>query len=469
MNGVKKVIDGILPVTTTQAVYIDGTNRTLQDAIDNGEITGSATVSVNESNLVWDLFMQCGAVKFKRIDLLTGEVEIGVNDSVLFKEGVIRAMIVAMANGTAKNAGSSFGIATTTESYTLQSGESLIYDSSTNSCSVSTSYVTNATKKLLAYNNGGRITGGVFAPYFDRYCHLYKDKEGLIDLEEIGGHQGYFHSMFVYNDKLVTLEVPSMGYCKVYDLSNFDNNKTITYMSQFSLSLKPTNASNEEYEIRMVACDYSDNNQALLMGNSTNNGAESQMEGYIFYDIDTWISSSEQITFDNCGSYTKIEFTDDLLINHAIAKMCWDRSSNNCAWLTTGNAKYIFRILLGKGTNQLENGVYSYISDDKFNGTYKILSYWVNQIYDYGCKDLVMANGGIIYPIKRTDGGFYFQKIYLQSDGNTSIKVERFIYDPIADDGTHAISGSPEGITIYKNKLIMGHASYPKFYIHDLI
>ena len=40
MRAEKKVIDGIIPVTTTNAVYLDGTNKTLQEAIDNGELGG---------------------------------------------------------------------------------------------------------------------------------------------------------------------------------------------------------------------------------------------------------------------------------------------------------------------------------------------------------------------------------------------------------------------------------------------
>ena len=37
MDAERKVIAGLFPVTTTKAVYIDGTNKTLQEAINNGE------------------------------------------------------------------------------------------------------------------------------------------------------------------------------------------------------------------------------------------------------------------------------------------------------------------------------------------------------------------------------------------------------------------------------------------------
>ena len=47
MNGIIKKIKDIFPVTTTKAVYIDGTNKTLQEAIDNGEIGGNTTATTS--------------------------------------------------------------------------------------------------------------------------------------------------------------------------------------------------------------------------------------------------------------------------------------------------------------------------------------------------------------------------------------------------------------------------------------
>ena len=45
MQGLIKKIQGIFPVTTTKAVYMDGTSETLQEAIDNGEIGGKIDLS----------------------------------------------------------------------------------------------------------------------------------------------------------------------------------------------------------------------------------------------------------------------------------------------------------------------------------------------------------------------------------------------------------------------------------------
>ena len=465
MDAERKVIEGVLPVTTTKAVFIDGTAKTLQEAIDNGELGGSSNVDIDQSNLIWDIFMQNGSISFPRIDLFTKEIDIQL-DSMAPSDYAIRLMPVIMANGTTKTAASSLGLTTATDIYTLQNGESLVYDSSTNTTQITTSFVTNGSKKLLAYNNAGNITAGLFKPFFERHFHMYIDKYLNVNMATVP-NVNYFHSMFVIGDKLVTLEVSSLGGSNVYDLSNFENDNTITHLSSFQVEFLGTNADGSEYEYRLVAADYSEENQALVFGNSISLGNVDNMIARIFYDVEDWFDSTETINFENCGTNTTVTFDDELLGSLKQAKICWDTTSSNCLWLTAENGLYIFRILLGKGSNQLENGDYVYIDDNKFNGTYKILSYWYDQIHDFGCKDLVHTNGSIIYPIKKVTGGIYFQKVQLCHDGNTSVRVERFHYNPIDDSGNPSIAGSPEGIVYYKGKLIMGHASYKNFYIID--
>ena len=466
MDAERKVINGVFPVTTTKAVFIDGTGKTLQEAIDNGELGGgNANVDIDQSNLIWDIFMQNGSVSFPRKDLITKEVDIKL-DSSAPTDHALRLMPVIMANGTTKAAANSFGLLSATEKYTLKNGESLIYDSATNQTQVSTSFITNGSKKLLAYNNAGVIAAGLFKDCFERHYHAYIDRYLNINMTTVP-NVSYFHSMFVMGNKLVTLEVSSLGKSNVYDLSNFENDNTITHSGSFQVEFLGTNSNGSEFEYRLVASDYSEEHQALVFGNSTALGVPDNMNARIFYEVEDWFNSKETINFDNCGTNTLVTFDDELLGSLKQAKVCWDTSSSNCLWLTAENGLYIFRILLGKGSNRLENGDYVYIDDNKFNGTYKILSCWRNQIHDYGCKDLTFANGCIIHPIKKTTGGIYFQKVQLCHDNNTSVRVERFLYNPVDENGTSLILGSPEGIVYYKGKLIIGHASYKNFYIID--
>ena len=344
--------------------------------------------------------MQNGSISFPRIDLFTKEIDIQL-DRLSPTDQVLRLMPVIMANGTTKSPASSLGLTTYSDIYTLRNGESLVYDSSTNATQITTSFVTNGSKKLLAYNNSGNIAAGLFKPFFERHFHMYIDKYLNVNMTPIPS-VGFFHSMFVMGNKLVTLEVSSLGNSNVYDLSNLDSN-AINHIGSFRVEFLGTNSNGDEYELRLVAADYSEENQALVFGNSIG-GADSPpdyIEAHIFYEVENWLDSTETINYGNCGSFTKVIFNDDLLSTFSQGKVCWDKSSSNCLWLTTNDGKRFFRILLGKGTNQLENGVYSYIDNDKFNGTYKILSYWYNQMHFFGCKDLVHANGYIIHPLKK--------------------------------------------------------------------
>ena len=56
MDAERKVINGLFPVTTTKAVYIDGTNKTLQEAINNGEICGEKYTRILIPSCVFILF-----------------------------------------------------------------------------------------------------------------------------------------------------------------------------------------------------------------------------------------------------------------------------------------------------------------------------------------------------------------------------------------------------------------------------
>ena len=111
MDAERKVIEGVLPVTTTKAVFIDGTSKTLQEAIDNGELGGNANVDIDQSNLIWDIFMQNGSISFPRIDLFTKEIDIQLDKSAPTNHA-IRSMPVIMADGTTKASASSLGLVT---------------------------------------------------------------------------------------------------------------------------------------------------------------------------------------------------------------------------------------------------------------------------------------------------------------------------------------------------------------------
>lgn len=65
MNGIIRKIMGIFPVTTTKAVYMDGTSKTLKEAIDSGEFGGTKEVSVSGRGMV-NFALRSGKIKVRK-------------------------------------------------------------------------------------------------------------------------------------------------------------------------------------------------------------------------------------------------------------------------------------------------------------------------------------------------------------------------------------------------------------------
>ena len=61
-------------------------------------------------------------------------------------------------------------------------------------------------------------------------------------------------------------------------------------------------------------------------------------------------------------------------------------------YLTRNNRAYCHKILLGVGTNKLENGIYEYNEGKRYNGTYKIIQTF-DESNPGGTKDIQYYNG----------------------------------------------------------------------------
>ena len=441
MNGHKKVIKDIIPVTTTKAVYIDGTNKTLQEAIDNGELGGGVT---STNNFVTSAYVRCGSVIFD-VDSSTKTVTINQDT----KYNTARIVDVYMSNGGVYN------YVLPENGFSLKDGEAAMYKNGSELTIVNGAIVVNYNDVLLAYNFGGRITEGILAPIFAKQ----EKTPGYLRARTIGMEEILkdptnlsLHSMFVYNNKLVTLECNSLGNSYVLDLATMKREKS------FRVDFTKQNEAGEDYEFRLVASDYKYN--ALVFGNSTSTGREDVAFGYIFYEVSNWFDSAETITFANCGSYTSLDFTE-IHINDGTdygIKMCWGER-DDIVYISQKDLKYCHKILLGKGTNQLEKGVYDSDTSKTYNGTYRVIKTYYNPNRDLGgCKDLEYYNGSLLYSIKYVFGGLRVHRAYL-NDLTDTIEVELLVYDPIDSNGNHEIAGSPEGIVIYNDHVYLGHTT----------
>lgn len=458
MNGEKKVIEGILPVTTTKAVYIDGTNKTLHEAINNGEFGGSSA-GTPVSNFIVDAFMLVNDVIFT-INDTTKDITVKLNKKLTLN----RIMVVSWSNGTSTQE--------TFQDGTVIPNNTALYWDSVNGFSTepfSSGIKTGYNKILVGLNHYGRITGGILEPIwskYNKYTHqAIFEVERYINMEEIKPLvKKTLHSMIVVGDELWTLECFEEGNfngnCEVYSLPD------LTHKSTFYQNIKPPKADGSVINLRLVCADYNGTNDCLLLGSGTADGSDSNnMEAYILYNasnLKTYTSNEDPITLDNVSN-TVIDFhKDGLFGEEAItAKLVWSELED-IIYLTHNNLQFCHKIQLGVGTNKLEYGTYNYDESKRYNGTFRIIQTFAQAYPEIGNKDIQYYNGYLYYPVKYTEGGYRIYKTCLKHDG--TMNHEMLIYDPIKNNGTHAINGSPEGIVIYKGQVIAAHATPGIFY-----
>lgn len=461
MDAKRKVIENIFPITTTKAVYIDGTGKTLQEAIDNGEIGSGSTVTT-ASNFIVDAFLLVNDIIFTK-DSATKDITLTLNTKITLN----RIIVVCFSNGLA----SQIGIATGT---VIPNNTALYWDPTNNyttqpfSAGIKASY----NKILIGLNYGGRITAGLLRPVWDKYykytAYAIFDKERYISMEEVSRENNRtMHSMVTVGDELWTFECYKEGEfngsCHVYSLPD------LTYKSTFYQKIKPPKSDGTVINLRLVCADYNSTHDCLLIGSGTADGSdENNMEAYIFYNVSnlkTFTNINNPITLDNTSNTTLDFHTDGVFPNGSItAKLVWSELPD-VVYLTHDDLEYCHKILLGVGTNKLEHGTYNYVEGKRYNGTWKLIQTFKQEDPEVGNKDVQYYNGYLYYPVKYTKGGYRIYKTCLRHDG--TMNHEMLIYDPVASDGSHTITGSPEGFVIYKGKMICSHATFGTFYIAD--
>lgn len=449
----------------------------LYDLNGNVIVTGGANadVTINEKTLINDAYMYTGSVNFK-----VDAVSLAITLTLDTRHTLNRILRVYYASGGAGQG--TIGMMVGGDSITIENGQMLYYDGSSNTATVTTLGGITGNQVLIAVNIGGRITQGILAPLFAQQVHirpdrLFRVRPTIVTRNQRKGND-YLHSMFVVDDKLCTLEVASGGNAKVYDLTKLDTGD-LTAINSFPISIVDKDLDGNDYEFRLVCCDYSKEHEALVMGNSTTVSPtmNAHMRGFIFYDAKDWLNQTQEINFQTCGSYTMLDFSGKTDTSYSgfngldTAKIVWDEVNPNCLMVTQGNAYRVFRVLLGKGSNKFTYGTYSYIDDDKFNGTYEVVESWINFAYEYGAKDIVMRKGALWHPIKRANGGFWWQSDYMMENG--TIRIDQYVFDlRDSETGEHSYKVSPEGCVEYKDKLIMSFAeggeNIRTFLVYDL-
>lgn len=459
MEGFIKKIKGIFPITTTKAVYMDGTGKTLQQAIDNGELGGSAEAGVN---FITDVYLYVNDLIFTpnsdQSVTITKNADISLN----------RILCVCWSNGAKDNVSLVDNATGLSEPFTVPSQKALMWNRTEGFHLKDATYGVNVKydEVLFAFNVNGRITGGVAQPIWERYYPLRGnytfERERYVNCESVAHpSNASLHSMTVVGDKLFTLEcydgVDWGGEWHVYSLPDLEHEKTFT--TQFL----GTRSDGNPIYLRLVTADYNNDKQMLIFGSSTADNSDSDnLQAYVFYDAATWPDKGEIISFDNVP-YTLLDFSSSGLFDgQKTAKVIWAELPD-MIYLTTDSLRYCHKILLGVGTNQLENGTYAYDANKRYNGTWKLIKTFFQPIAPkHGNKDIQYYDGALYYTIKYQTGGIRLCKTMLRNDG--SMVTEMVNYDPLTANGEHEITASPEGVAVYDGEVITAHASKPYFY-----
>lgn len=405
MNGLIKKIKGIFPVTTTNAVYIDGTNKTLQEAINNKELGGTTTATTSGRGFV--------QIKLRGNTVIIEGIEpLGVNGTIRYSfppgdSDRMRRMYAWTPSGRNN--------AIELPDGELALNQALIYNFDTNTTRVETTSWGNVSlannEIILLYNdyatyNGRIITSGALAPYIVSY-----EQPGGIPVKEVpaynlGVGNGKSQGMFIIDDKMYLWGNSSddlaetAGECGVRTLNNVD-------ISGFKHFLGHMNAPS-----------YSASRDIMIVGNGSKiyDQTSLPMKGYICPNakaiFENRNAASPALTFTD---FNAIELDLSQFTGEFKAQLCWGDESTDFVFLMTNEHRIIRKLKLGKGAEDLGNGtIIPDCGENDYNGTYAVIQKWRTEHSDVvgGFK----YHNGCLYSAVKGDIGI--RKMELCSNGH---------------------------------------------------
>lgn len=406
MEGVIKKIDGKFPVTTTKAVYIDGTSKTLQDALDNKELGGSSEVSVNGRPFSIAIVLR-GKIKLtKDIGNLSNSTKwnYSVDNSI---SSQLNRLFVYTGGGSSKWVELTNG--------SIEHYQGLVYNVTSNTLTTKTGtwagISCSADELLLMYNHSGCLSG-LLSPYFDYGTDDggYKIKEIVAEkVSSIGSSQGIIViDNVVYSSSLAADDHSTYG-----KLGN--KNQNICHMN---------------------APEYNAEKDMLIVGNGSKVFSGLEMKGWIFPNFKSVFNNSASLEF-NVLDKIELSFTDTIFDGEYKAQLCFGYGDN--AYLATSDNRVIRKLKLCKGSVQGSYGTFVSRTDGGYNGTYNILGTWRSHKTDT-IGGMAFYKGSIYFGVK---GKYGIRKCIMKSDGY-------FDSEYIVIDG---FVGDMQGIAIYQDKV----------------
>lgn len=147
------------------------------------------------------------------------------------------------------------------------------------------------------------------------------------------------------------------------------------------------------------------NGRAIASGETdyTDQGAKL----YIFHDAADWYDAAANITFENCGDYDVIDVAG---LGYKIYGF-WG-TADDLVFVSCNLFQDVYLIQLGKGTVNMGGGVYAAADAGRYNGSYRIVKRWHNNL-----NSEFAAHGG----------QYYNGALYLATNDSSKCAVYRCI------------------------------------------
>lgn len=211
--------------------------------------------------------------------------------------------------------------------------------------------------------------------------------------------------------------------------------------------------------------DYCSQTDCLIMGNGGGSGNTEPNEFYVFPNAKD---------FKNQGNIV----LDEKAIKYDVSTLDWGKQVNvfwgesnrgkyNIAYAISNNGsnkRFIRKLLLGQGTNKLENGTFIEGKTGlEFNGTFKVLDTWTRDYVYLEFNNGTDWHDGIIYEAYG-DGALWWGEHELLDNGSIHTTNMR---DLVYDDTGEVLNVEPEGITIKNGHFHLGDVN-SNIYIYKL-
>ena len=343
MNGVIKKIKDIFPVTTTKAVYIDGTSKTLQDALNSGELSGGTTSTSGRG------YCQ---IKLRGSKVFISEVveSSSAHNKIKYTfptgdSNRLRRMYAYTPNAVIKNIEIPDGI--------LALNEALVYNFDNNTLSTKTGGWGNIqcanNEIILLYNDYSGCVGGALSPYIVDYSQSFVPV--LNKYFEVCSDRGngLSQGVFIIGD-----------YMYMFGASSDDRTTTLGSFDRYSLSDLNTIVHSGKHNLgHMNAPSYSSAKDMMIVGNGSKIYDQSSlpMEGYIFKNFKTVIENNpSNLVFENLD---KVILNFSQFAGEYKCQLCWGEENTDIVYLLTCENTIIRKLLLTKDASGNYTGEYT--------------------------------------------------------------------------------------------------------------